>query len=198
MFIKIIAFGSIMMFLPGSVMMVVCFGQGFKSSGTDNVHIGPDGMMMPVERLILVRKGTDYCSIKFTRFWTGQTADDHYAEYLSYFQDDRSGDFTRSNVHLRKDELESRKTRRAIFGHSAYAGDRNIRCGFIKLRWSGEGTVYFYSLGQKEGDYGYELAPTKWTDIKEVNVFDPRLKWFKYDRSRKSVNIPVDALWRGK
>jgi hypothetical protein len=57
------------------------------------------------------------------------------------------------------------------------------------------GVIYFFSLSQKDGDYGIELAPTKWTDISQVNVFDPRLKWYRYDEKRKDTFIPIDQLW---
>jgi hypothetical protein len=44
-------------------------------------------------------------------------------------------------------------------------------------------------------DYGIELAPTPWTDIKELNIKDPRIKWYKYDEKRERVFIPIDKLW---
>lgn len=55
--------------------------------------------------------------------------------------------------------------------------------------------VYYNKHDQPQGDYGIELAPTKWTDISQVDVFDPRLIWYRYDENRKDLNIPVDKLW---
>ena len=48
--------------------------------------------------------------------------------------------------------------------------------------------------GGRRGDYGIELSPTKWEGIQEVNVHDPRLKWYRYDENRESVDIPLDNL----
>ncbi len=74
-------------------------------------------------------------------------------------------------------------------------GNMNIKCGLFDIHWFGEGWISFYGENQKEGDYGIEMSPTKWTDISEVNVYDPRLKWYRYDPKRTNVEIPVEDLW---
>jgi hypothetical protein len=68
----------------------------------------------------------------------------------------------------------------------------------LKLQWAGRGSVFFYAEGQEQGDHGIELAPTIWTDISEVDVFDPRIKWYRYDEQRKRMNISIDQLWESK
>jgi len=164
--------------------------------GPDEVHIGPNGVIMPLENILLVRKGTDYCVVKFIEFRTGESKEDKYARYESYCQDDKSGNFSKANVKFKREELFSPKPRWFLFGHPvAFGAKKEIYCGFIKLWWTGKGTVYFFERYQPQGDYGIELAPTKWTHISQVNVFDPRLKWLRYDENRKRVNIPVDDLW---
>jgi len=57
--------------------------------------------------------------------------------------------------------------------------------------------VTFIPLGKSSNirDYGFELAPTPWTDIKDVNIKDPRIKWYKYDEKRERFFIPIDKLW---
>jgi len=43
------------------------------------------------------------------------------------------------------------------------------------------------------------LAPTPWENITEVNVSDKRIKWYRYDKNRKTIDIPViDKLWDDK
>ena len=165
--------------------------------GPNDVHIGPNVVAIPLGRILVVRKNTEYCAIKFTEFWTGRTQEDVYARYESYYQGDASGDFARKNVQFKKGKLSFPKPRG--IGRLAFSfGNKNIQCGPIKLFWSGKGSVYFHSDGQAQGDYGIELAPTKWTDISQVNVFDPRLEWYRYDEKRQRVNIPVDRLWDDK
>ena len=111
--------------------------------------------------------------------------------------DIRTGDFSKSNVQFKKDKLSSPKPRG--IGRFAFSfGNKEIKCGAIQLHWSGKGWVHFYGGDQKEGDYGIELAPTKWTNISQVNVFDPRVKWYRYDAKRQDIKIPIDRLWDDK
>lgn len=162
------------------------------------IHIAPHVVLMPLERIILVRKDSDYCAIKFNRFWGGQKTDqDWYAEYESYYQDDKTGDFTKDKVKFRKDVLSSPKAKWSLFGHPVvlFGVNKEIKCGPIRLWWTGKGSVYFFKRYQPEGDYGIELAPTPWSNISEVNVFDPRIKWYRYDEKREKVNILINQLW---
>ncbi len=74
-------------------------------------------------------------------------------------------------------------------------GDPYIECGALKLFWGGDGGVSFWKPGQEERDYGIELAPTEWTDISQVNNSNSRIKWYRFDKSRRSKVIPIDQLW---
>jgi len=167
--------------------------------GPNEVHIGKTAIMMPLGKILLVRRNSEYCAVIFTDFWVGKTEEDLYAKYESYYQGDKSGDLSRQNVKYKNRKLSFPKPRG--IGRLAFSfGNKEIQCGTIRLLWSGQGAVHFYREGKAQGDYGIELAPTKWTDISQVNVFDQRLKWYRYDENRKRVNIPVDQLWedRGK
>jgi len=159
-----------------------------------DVTITPVAVKMPLGRILLVRKDGEYCAIKFTEFWTGRTESDWYANYESYFKEDKTGDFSDKNVQVRKEKLSFPKPR-GIGRLALSFGNKDVRCGPIELFWYGQGWVYFYSSSQKEGDYGIELAPTKWTNISEVNVFDPRVTWHRYDPKREKVTIQIDSLW---
>jgi len=161
---------------------------------TDDIGIAPNAVRVPIESILLARKNEEYCAIKFTKFWIGETQEDEYATYEAYYQCDKTGDFTSQNVKFKKGEL-SRPKLRGIGRLSFSLGNTDIQCGTFKLFWSGKGWVYFFNSNQNQGDYGIELALTKWTHISQVNVFDPRLKWLRYDENRKRVNIPVDDLW---
>jgi len=169
----------------------------------NEVHIAEAGIVMPLEKILLVRRDSDYCVIKFTKFWSENTSEvgsifvayrsDEYAMYELYYQGDKTGDFTKKNVQFKKEKLSFPKPRG--IGRLAFSfGNKDIQCGSINLFWAGGGSVYFYSSSQKQGDYGIELAPTKWTDISQVNVFDSRIKWYRYDENRPRINIPLDKL----
>ncbi len=165
--------------------------------GADEVLIGPNAIIMPIGRILLVNKELNYGAVKFIKFWTGKTEQDLYATYESYYQADATGNFSNKNVKFIKGELYDPKPSRFIFGHPwAPRAKKEIKCGPFRLWWTGKGTVYFYGRYQTQGDYGIELAPTPWTDISQVNVFDPRIKWYRYDETRKDVYIPIDKLWR--
>ncbi|OGP60598.1 MAG: hypothetical protein A2162_05445 [Deltaproteobacteria bacterium RBG_13_52_11b] len=168
-----------------------------KVSAIEEVRIAGNALVMPMGRIVLVRNGSQYCAVKFTRAWTGKTDHDYFARYESYYQGDGTGDFSKPNVQFTEEELAWR--RRVGLGKffSFPAGPENleIKCGPIRLFWSSKGSIYFRSHAKKDADYGIELAPTTWTEISEVNIFDPRLQWYSYDGKRKEVRIPIDRLW---
>ena len=156
------------------------------------VRIGPHFIDMPLNKILLIRKNEILGAIKFTQFWTGRSESDKYASYDSWFQDDKSGDFSKKNVNF-----ENRKASSTLWGIGRFSfnfGNEEIRCGIFRLWWWGEGTIYFFSQGQDFNDYGIEFAPTKWTKIENVNVFDPHLKWYRYDKNRPCFDLPVEGV----
>jgi len=158
--------------------------------------IGPNCVGVPAGRIILIRKGSDCCAVRFPKFWTGKTREEWYATYESYYQGDGSGDFSSKNVEFRRGEVSDLGFG-SFLGSHYYRGDRNFQCGKIRLQWSGQerSWVCFYAFGQTERDHGYALAPTNWTDISEVDVSDPKLVWYKYDAKRKDYYLPIDEVW---
>ena len=182
--------------IRGQEVLAFYYGD-IEPPGPNDVHIGKTAIVMPLGKILLVRRYSEYCAVKFTDFWTGKTEEDLYAKYESCYQGDKSGDFSRQNIKFRNGKLSFPKPRG--IGRLAFSfGKKEISCGTVRLFWSGQGAVHFYREGQAQGDYGIELAPTKWTEISQVNVFDQRLKWYRYDENRKRVNIPVDQLWEDK
>ncbi len=159
--------------------------------GPDEVRIGRNCITVPLGRLILVRKGPEYCAVTFTEAWTGKTEEYWYGRYEAYYQGDGTGDFSNKNVEFRKRKLSSGPPWAWGGFHSA-RGNPFVSCGPIRLIWSIKSTLYF---SEDPGRPGVELAPTKWTDISQVSVFDPRLKWYRYDENRKDMYIPIDQLW---
>ncbi|KAF0218593.1 MAG: hypothetical protein FD174_2686 [Geobacteraceae bacterium] len=157
----------------------------------------------PVGGFLLVRNGKDVCAVRFTEFHRGHDAkpstvfnsgdETLYAEYDWYYQGDGSDDFTKSNVKSGHEKLK-RGHMVGIGRFSFQLGTTAIACGPFSLAWIYPNNVAFNLTYSREGDVGNELAPTKWKDIFEIKVREPRLKWYRFDESRKDIFIPVDQL----
>jgi hypothetical protein len=166
--------------------------------------IGGNALSVPVGRIMLIRKRSKYCAVKFTEAWQGEAIADCFANYESYYQGDGSGDLSKANVKYTADQLIERRVVsrfRQLPGFLVHlAGPQNlqVKCGSMKLGWSGCRMYLWICFNEHvwtTGDHGIELAATKWTDISQVNVFDPRLRWYGYEAKRKRVYIPIDQLW---
>ena len=146
-----------------------------------------NGISMPLGRILLARKGSDCCAMKFTDTWLGETEDDHYSSYELYYQGDGSCDFTWSTVLTERGELYFPRIR-YIFPGIHYQKGRNsiLKCGEMKLNW-----LYIASIGIEK----YELAPTPWKSIEEVDIRDPRVHWYKKGDVKKTISVPIDQLW---
>ncbi len=165
--------------------------------GPNEVHIGPNGVIMPTGRILLVRKDEEYCAIKFVRFWTGKTENDLYATYISYARKDRLSPFADNNVIVQENELHRPEPKWSLFGHPVvlFGSKGEIKCSQFRLWWTRGGTVYPFRSGQNQGDYGIELAPTPWTDISQIDVVSSKIKWYRYDENRKRRNVNIDLIW---
>ncbi len=155
--------------------------------GPDEVLIGPDGVATPLGRFLLLRKGTEYCALKFTNTWLGNADYEHYTSYEFYYQGNGSGDLSRNNVKSGRGELFFPGTT-VWFGIPMIkeGAKDTIEFGAIKTRWIFTTHVYFSKV---------ELAPTPWTSITEVNVFDPRIRWYGKDFWREGTTVQIDRLW---
>lgn len=165
--------------------------------GQNDVTLSGNSIWMPLNRILLVRKGQEVGAVKFIRDWFWFTDRIRRAEYESYIWKDSTDRISSENI------IKKKETASAIFVISRiYFGNKEVRCGSIRLFWNGGRNVHFYAEEQRDGNYGIELAPTPWTDISQVSLSDPRIKWYQYDGKRKRVNIPIDSLWgheeRGK
>ena len=173
-----------------------------RPDGSNEVFINPNCIRVPIGNILLVKRDSDYCALKILDAWwtTDEPWDDEHIIYESYYQGDKSGDLSKENVEYTNKRIDHGIYRRIppwwIFSHGYRSGLEDIRCGSIKLWWSGPGWIYFGERKHPEGHYGIEFAPTKWTDISEVNPFDIRLQWYQYDNKRKRTSMPIDQIWR--
>lgn len=162
------------------------------------------GASAPLGRFLLIRNGNDFCAVRFTDFhrggdakpearWTGGE-ESLYAEYDWYYQGDGSGDFTKPTVQSGHWKL-SQKAAVGLFHPLVWPrGVTIVRCGPFRLGWIYPNNVGFHTTNRKEDDRGNELAPTKWREIVEVNVRDPRLRWYRFDEKRQDIDIPIEQL----
>lgn len=157
---------------------------------SNEVLIAYNGISMPLGRIILIKNGLEYCAIKFINTWLGKAKHDHYSLYEFYYSDDGTGDFSNSNVLSGTGELFFPEIRPLIFdvGYSK-GSNKLIQCGRMTFKW------YYPTLIIMDK---YELAPTPWNGIKDINTKDPRIQWFKKGSVSKRYSVPIDRFWNDK
>jgi hypothetical protein len=219
---KIIILSALLLITMMFVPMSNIFASPPKQKAESNeVGIYQVGVEIPLNRIILIHKKKQYCALKFTKTWlemdeerlkllandiklggataesARKSAEKKYADYESYFNKDMSLNLTTQNVQQNKGTASLLPTQGSFRPFIRQPGNGCVECGPIKLLWGYKTSVSFIPLGKglNMRDYGIELAPTPWTDIKEVNVKDPRIKWYKYDEKRERIFIPIDKLW---
>jgi hypothetical protein len=181
--------------------------QGAKSQVTCEVDVAPNAIRVQIDTILLARWSQKYCAIKFTVSSTPLnrtesrelalrsmgTRRESNANYQSYYQPDGSGDFSGNGVIFNE----------AVLAQGPWGIGRlqwlvtttDMKCGPLKLTWTGRDGVHFPRPNEGDGKANCELAPTAWTAISQVNVFDPRLKWYHYDEARQRVKVPISGLW---
>jgi hypothetical protein len=160
---------------------------------SDSALVGTTGVSSPVGKFLLMRKSNHVCAIRFTKLSGGN--EDGVAEYDWYFQGDGSVDFTKQNISSGHERLQWK----AGFFDELLHGPRarsKISCGSFEVLWTYPNNVIFASFEawRSKFDYNLELAPTKTTDIREVNIKNPRLQWYKLDDKRQGRFIPLEEL----
>jgi hypothetical protein len=156
----------------------------------------------PMGGFILVRRGKDTCAVRFTDyrrgndggprtlFTTGQES--FFAEYDWYCQGDGSADFSRKNVKSGHGKVAD-KAQIGIGWLRYKPGRTAVKCGPMALQWQRPAALMFFP-GQRPGEYGYRLAPTRWQQVGELRADDEGLKWFGYDENRTELYIADDDL----
>lgn len=174
----------------------------------NDLLIVQNGIDMPIGKIVLVKKEikyralnifnlkitlskqeVQYCVVKFITSWEDEKKY-KYLTYESFYRSNNYGDFSEKYFKYYQGKVSDKRWGRFQLGHT------DIRCGPIRLGSTSRGFVAFWGFqSQEQGDHGIYLAPTEWTDIKQVNFIDPRLKWYKYDEYRERICFPIDRLW---
>lgn len=153
--------------------------------------VGPRAVGVPKGAFLLVRKGKAFGAIKFTSIEPGEIKLMGKAAYESFFQGDGSGSFLSANVVKRSGEL-STKPLTGIGRFSFGGGKRKLQIGDWAFAYHFPAWVSMWPFGKDERDHGYEFAPTSAREITEVDVFDKRLQWFKYDSNTSTTLLLSD------
>ncbi len=151
---------------------------------------------MPLGRLVLVRKGSVYGAIRLNTYERGKQnlfKTTYYTTYDAWYQGDGSGEFGRNNV-----KHQAGKASQRLYGLGRMAFDFSspeISCGTFNLLFAASGGIIFPNPAKDIGKQEIEFAPTKSTDISQVDVLMPRMKWYRRDKSRSCFDVPIDTLW---
>ena len=183
------------------------------SPDLNEVVIFDNGIVIPQNRFILYRYNDNYIAIKFTKstvkdigwylkYLVKPGAQDYYSEYDLYYSKNTVGSFVKEAKD--KHGLVSQKTPRGFARLTVTFDNHFIEYKTIKIFWSGGididdgtfGNVVYFGPGVDDTTYRHELAPTPWTNIKDVNFNDPRLMWYKYDEKREEKEISIDDLFQ--
>jgi hypothetical protein len=160
-----------------------------------DVLIGRDRIAMPLKRIFLVRADSLYCAVRFTKEEIGKTEGEYFATYESWFQGDGSGEISKSNVEITRGDLWWKLPIGIGRLWLATKKKDEISCGAISLKWLAQTAVY---LTPKKVGVGQvvHFAPTPWTSIAEVNVYDSRIVWYPQGYESPEIQTPINQLWK--
>jgi len=159
----------------------------------DGVRIDSDCIVMPLGRVLLISRDNFMGAVRFLH--TEERSDGTYTKY-EYFEYEKGG-----ARKVREGELSFKPSSgKGIFFHESpnkLAGPplklRDFSL-FAEAGGTDHSTVYF-SDARNKPDLKVRMAPTPWKDISEVNLTNPRIRWFAYDDKESRKVIPIDKIW---
>jgi hypothetical protein len=160
---------------------------------TEKVIVAENYVKVPIGSILLVRQNLKHGIVQFVSKRTGETKEDLWIDYQSWYLDEAN-----TIQPSTKGELVSRRWVKRfgrVFSGPAGPEKKRIICGPLTI-FCDRGATYFYDVGKQPSSAGeIELAPTKWTNINQVDVFDSRIRWYRYDPKRPRFEIRIDQLW---
>lgn len=195
-------FTAVMVVALTNSLFSPAFAFSYKEQFKQTALVGPTFVSAPLERFLLIRKGSAVCAIRFTDYnnFASSAGNDlavskASAEYDYFFQNDGSGDFKKSNVETGHMKISVSGVASVI--STTWGGGSNtplVKCGSLSLVWDGSVGIKFFQ-GAEPQDEGIKLAPTKWQDVNKIDLNDLGFTWYRYDKTRKTFTIPVDDIW---
>ena len=166
--------------------------QNEAEASVESFVMGPWAISMPTGALLVIRKNGKVGALRLTAVVQGDAIGLGTATYESYFQGDGSANFQRPNVTKLRGEIEL-KPLKGVGRFSFQTGKNKIRVGSWSFGAAAPNLMNMWPFRGDSKDYGFEFAPTSARDISELNLSDPRLRWFKFDSSGGIV-LPVRDL----
>ena len=158
------------------------------------------GVSPPVGRLLLMRRGSDLCAVRFTEFHRGNDAkprtwyhsrdESFYSEY-DWYEPEGDSQFSGPGVETGHRTVD----RQPLIGFARIGfqlGTTEVECGSLAPEWTYPTDVNF--IEGSRYDYDLELAPTQWTEPGQINLQDPQLKWYRLNEDQPDTFIPLEEL----
>ena len=175
-----------------------------ETSTATAIRISSFGVKMTRGHFLLARKGHDLCAFRFTNFYIAPDPERESGRMPFYYAD---YELYRSHSGAIKFGGDGMEARRITLGMNPFLGGHGvmrpdpgptqIHCGAARLRWEYPTFVRMgATLDPKQSDPDVQLAPTAWTDIRQVDAADARVKWYRYDPTRVPVEISIEELWK--
>src|SRR3989338_5344281 len=148
------------------------------------VLISPTGIGPPLGYFSLIKLDNMHCAVKFQETAWSKEQDPlfRYAVFEWHYQGDGTGDF--SSLTAQNGVGKATWKFVPFIGRFSFqTGNVGVDCGDIHISWGGGTFLSFREARRDQTEEeaikrGMRIAPTKWTDIKEVNVLDKRLTWY--------------------
>lgn len=185
------------LFLFFIVASIFSLGQGeVMAIMPDEVSIDGQAVVMPVGRILLVSRGNFAGAVKFLH--NEQRKDGVNSKYIYFEYENGAFRKKREGVIFRKISKQSfwYNLRTFIF-HDIPSSDK-IKFRSFELTADAaddfHSTVCFWDAAAKP-DVHVRLAPTPWKEVEEVNLLDPRIRWFGHDKKRERMVVPIEKIW---
>lgn len=167
-------------------------GQIVPPNARETFRVSSVNFCVPTGLFCVIRKGNERAAIRFTEVRKLKEESTGYAAYESYYRADGRGEFT---------DADKREGTASVLGWGGFhpfsyqKGNAKVHAGPLTLEYNFPSCIWFTPYGRSAGDYGIEIAPTRWTDIRQVDANDPGLRWFRYDASgERSVELRREDL----
>ena len=161
----------------------------------NEVFIGHSCVGVPLSTILLARKDDRNYAILFNKAWTENSGENKYASYTVFNVDGCVGSSTCENISGEEFTASDLPLTGPFRPFLFNPGKPYVILGDNKLTWFYKGLVCLNPPDKIRGEYGYELAPTPWKEIQQVDISDKRIIWYKQDDNRARAFVPIASLW---
>ncbi len=159
-------------------------------------YIHGQGVGAPIGKLLLIRRNRQLCAVRFTDpkrgydgslgTWFSSGKESVYASYDWYYQGDGSGDLTKPNVEFGQGEVSRLSWVGITFHLSFPRGNRYVECGDFEFEWGFPHVLAFPRQSDRFNPNDFAMAPTNWTQVSEINLQDPKIRWYTFNDTTES------------